>query len=73
MVSPNGYYNIYRENNFGNILNLKPTAENKSQDSYYPGVCSNAGKNKDGVTSFLISSFSIFFINYINVIVTKGM
>ncbi|KAM9941285.1 hypothetical protein ACTFIT_007819 [Dictyostelium discoideum] len=48
VVSPNGYYNIYRENNFGNILNLKPTAENKLQDSYYPGVCSNAGKNKDG-------------------------
>ncbi|KAM9960791.1 hypothetical protein ACTFIW_009941 [Dictyostelium discoideum] len=72
LVSPNGYYNIYRENNFVNILNLKPTTENKTQDSYYPDVCSNAGKNRDGETSFLITSFSILSKNYINVIVTKG-
>ncbi|KAM9984081.1 hypothetical protein ACTFIY_000761 [Dictyostelium cf. discoideum] len=71
VVSPNGYYNIYRENNFGNILNLKPT-ENQSQDSYYPDVCRNADKNKDGETSFLITSFSTSSINYLNVIVTKG-
>ncbi|KAM9980433.1 hypothetical protein ACTFIZ_004439 [Dictyostelium cf. discoideum] len=71
VVSPNGYYNIYRENNFGDILDLKPT-DNKSHYSYYPDVCSNAGKNKDGATSFLINSFSPVSINYINVIVTKG-
>ncbi|KAM9960792.1 hypothetical protein ACTFIW_009942 [Dictyostelium discoideum] len=72
LVSPNGYYNIYRENNFGNILNLKPTAENKSKDSYYPDVCSNAGRNRDGETSFIISSFSVLSKNYLNVFVTKG-
>lgn len=72
MVAPDGYYNIYRENKIENILNLKPNG-NKSQDSYYPDVCSKAVKNKEGVKSFILSSFPLSTKEYANVIVTKGM
>ncbi|KAK5576002.1 hypothetical protein RB653_007138 [Dictyostelium firmibasis] len=68
-VTPNGYYNIYRDNKFENFLNLKSN-DNKSHDSYYPDVCSNAIKNKDGAKIFVGSSFAIFGF-YSNVIVTK--
>ncbi|EAL72625.2 hypothetical protein DDB_G0270550 [Dictyostelium discoideum AX4] len=71
LVAPDGYYNIYRENKIENILNLKPNG-NKSQDSYYPDVCSKAVKNKEGVKSFILSSFPLSTKEYANVIVTKG-
>ncbi|KAM9984080.1 hypothetical protein ACTFIY_000759 [Dictyostelium cf. discoideum] len=71
LVTPDGYYNIYRENKFENILNLKPNG-NKSHDSYYPDVCSKAVKNKEGEKSFILPSFPFSTKEYANVIVTKG-
>ncbi|KAM9941287.1 hypothetical protein ACTFIT_007821 [Dictyostelium discoideum] len=71
--TPEGYYDLKRFKRFQHYKNIQPNEEAGYTDLYYPDVCKNAIRNRDGAPTFNQRSFPGYTGVFDTLLITKGI